>query len=219
MVALDSLYLTVPLVVAGLLVACAGRDLHHFVIKGTGFLVGFAVVLVGFAGPRIGATWAEGDLVASLGALAIGLGVAVVAGLITLSIAWGIYVLTVTLPGFVAGAFVGLTLVGPPENILHFGLLFVLGVVGATIAWLIHELLLVVWTAFLGALLVSIGLTGARLTGLPVLRRLELVLRDPIAVFVDTLAALDLFLPAIVVVFLLGLVVQWGLLSGESAEG
>lgn len=219
MVALESLYLTVPLILGGLLVAVAGRELHHFVIKGTGFLVGFLIVLVVFAGPRIGTAWADGDLLGFLGTLVIGLGLSFVAGMITLSIAWAIYVLAVTFPGFVGGGFVGMSMIGPPENLIHIAILVVLGFIGATIVWVIHEVLLVVWTAFLGAVIVSVGLTGVRLAGLPVLRRPGLLLEDPYAAMVNTLAALDLFVPAIVVVFLLGLVVQWGLIPAQSTEG
>lgn len=219
MVALDSLYVTLPLVVAGLLLAVAGRDLHHFVIQATGFLLGFLVTLVVFAGPRIGTAWADGDLLGILGALVIGLGVSVVVGLITLQLAWGIYVFSVMLPGYIAGGFVGLSVTAPTEGLVDIGIIVVLAIVGGAIVWAIHELLLVVWTAFLGGVLVSLGLTGERLTRLPVLRRPELVIEDAEAALVDTAAALDLFVPVIVVVFLFGLVVQWGLLPADSAEG
>lgn len=218
MVALDSLFVTLPLVVGGLLVAFAGRDLHHFVIKATGFLIGFVVALTAFAGPRIATAWADGDLFGTLGAVAIGLGVSLVAGLITLHLAWGLYVLAVTLPGFVGGGFVGFTFTAPVEGFIDLAIVVVLALAGAAIVWAIHELLLVVWTAFLGGVLVSLGLAGERLTGLPILRRPEMILEDPATALVDTLAALDLFLPVILVVFLLGLVVQWGLLSEEPSE-
>lgn len=218
MVAFESLYLTVPLVVSGLLVACAGRDLHHFVIKATGFLVGFVLVLVVFAGPRIGTAWAEGDLLGFLGTLVIGLGISYVAGMITLSIAWAVYVFSVMFPGFVGGGFAGIAITGPPGGIFELAIVFVLAVAGGMLLWVLHELFLVVWTAFIGAVMVSLGLTGARLAGLPILRRPALLIEDPYAAIVDTIAALDLFVPAIVVVFLVGLVVQWGLLPAQSAE-
>lgn len=218
MVALDSLFVTLPLVVGGLLVALAGRDLHHLVIKATGFLLGFLATVVVFAGPRIGTAWADGDLGGTLGALVIGLGLSVVVGMIALSLAWGIYVLSVMLPGFIAGGFAALAVTGPPGSAVDFGVVLVFGFLGAGLLWAIHELLLVVWTAFMGAVMVSLGLTGARLAGLPILRRPELIVADPQAAIVDTLAALDLFVPAIVVVFLLGLVVQWGLLPTAPSE-
>jgi hypothetical protein len=86
---------------------------------------------------------------------------------------------------------------------------YVLASLGAYVAWKLHELLLILNTAFMGGVLVGIGVAGERLTELPVVQRPGLLLREPVAVLLQSVAVVELAAVTALVVFCGGAIAQW----------
>lgn len=217
MVAFESLLITVPLIGVGLLIALAGRALHHLVVSVTGFMIGFLGVMIAYGVPRVSVEWWEGDLLGFLFVALLAVGIALVVGYITLMVAWMAYMFAVMLPGWIGGGAAGLALMAPIEGI-DVIVVFVFAILGGMLMWALHEFLLVVSTALLGGIIVAVGITGAQLMRLPVVQQPGRLLQDPMAVLSNTLGSAELFGLTVIVVFLLGVVVQFGL-TGGAAEG
>jgi hypothetical protein len=98
MLGLGSLVVTVPLVLVGAVYALAGRDIHHFAIRATGFLVGFGGFAVGWFGPVLLRTWSEGDPGQLAGLFVFGVLATLLAGVVIAQVAWFVYRFSIELP-------------------------------------------------------------------------------------------------------------------------
>lgn len=211
MVSVVDLLVSIPLIGIGLILAFAGRDIYHSMIRLFGFLSGFATTVL-VSTPWLVEGWASQGLAAVVVRLGLAVAVAMLFGFIGMHVAWFVYRLTIQLPGMVAGLAVAALVFAPLEG-LDLLFLLIAAWIGGWLAWQLHELLLVVNTALLGGVLVGVGVAGSRLWALPVVRRPGRLLSDPVGVLEASLAVAEIFVITSIVVFCLGLVVQWGILS------
>lgn len=217
MVSVVDLLVSIPLVGIGLIFALFGRDLYHSMIRLFGFLSGFATAIL-VSAPWLIEGWATGGFGAAAVRLVLAVGVAVLFGFIGMHVAWFVYRLTIQFPGMVAGLAVAAIVFAPLAGI-DFVFLLIAASVGGWLAWQLHELLLVVNTALVGGVLVGVGVAGSQLWALPVVRTPGRLLADPVGVLQASLAVAQLFVITVVVVFCLGLLVQWGLLPLGGLSG
>lgn len=212
MVGFDSLVVTLPLILFGLAFAFAGRDLHHLVVSAFGFLVGFGGFMLGWGGAAVMNAWNQGAFARLIGQLILGLIIATIIGYIMIHITWVIYRLIIMFPGYVVGGFIGVSILAPLDGVVDVLLLLILAGLGGTVAWILHEALLVLNTAFLGGFLVGIGVAGEGISQLPVVQQPGRLLVEPVVVFQQSLAVGQTFVTTVVVIFILGSLSQYGIL-------
>lgn len=193
------------LVGLGAVLALAGRAVYEAVVKLVGFSVGFGAVAFGGAA----AQFFVGESGAGLFSPQV-LVVALVAGLVTMSLAWLAYVLAVVAPGFLGGSMLGMTLVAPPNG-GEWLVVLLLGAAGAALAWYLHQLFLVVVTAVAGGVLVALGATSHSVTDLPFVDRPWLLVEDPGLAFDAAVGLFQSMLAVVAVVAVVGVAVQVGL--------
>jgi hypothetical protein len=202
--------LDVGLVIAGLILAFAGVRVFDYAVTAWGFLFGASVGL-GIVGGAKG--FQEAAVVTGVpkgvgpveGVLAI-----VVGGLLGVYLAWAAVKLLVLVPAFLLGASVtaaalGIPFQGTPGAIAVI-VVVVGGVVGAAIGWAFFRVAVAVVTAAVGATMVTLSIDAAQLVT-------AATSLEPDTVPTPELSAWFLG------VFLLGLLVQLGLLSVWDAEG
>jgi hypothetical protein len=185
-------------VVVGLLVGLLGVHLERP-----------AVMLVGFApGAFLGATYAPrfaSGLEEPMFTVAVGV-IALVAGAVAARVAWSVWILVHAVPGFVAGVAVSAPILGVslsnPEPNAALATAVGVGLVGAVLAWKLHYVFVAVFTAVVGAVMVSVGALGGNVyvpMGRAVLRAPEAELQ----LFVESARSLGTPAVALAVVFTL----------------
>jgi hypothetical protein len=208
MIQIESFIITVPLIVFGLVLAVAGRDIHHTAITALGFIVGFGGISAGYFGPTIATHWQRGDMAGLAGRVVVALVIAVVVGYVTIHLTWSVYRFVVVLPGFFAGGVVGSALMAPVQGTVDYVVILVLAAIGAELLWRLHELFLTVSTAFLGGFLVSAGIAGEAVLDLPMIQQPRLFLADPLALLRESLAVAEVAVVIGLLVFVVGVGIQ-----------
>jgi hypothetical protein len=211
MVTAVSVLIGLPFVLTGFAFAFAGRDIHHKLITIFGFVVGFSTALLGFL-PLFTEAWISGAWFGFLARLIVALLIAGLFGFLGIHWAWFIYRFSIEFPGGVAGAFLAVLFVGPVEGVDWLVLLGAFAL-GGHIAWRLHEIFLVINTSWLGSILVGVGIAWTRLPSLPIVQTPGRLLAAPIETLEATIAMVELVAFVVMVVFLLGLLVQWSEIS------
>lgn len=197
------------LILVGLVIAVAGRDLHHAVIAITGFLVGFFIIAGVYIAPGALSAWESEDMVSLVLTLGIGLILAVVVGYIGMQLAWIIYKLLIQLPGFIAGGIIGVVIFSPLEQSLDFIFVFALAAIGAIIVWKLHNIFIVIHTALFGGTLVGLGLSGIQINQLPIVQTPMKLLESPIDILWSSITVSRVFAATTLLVFLGGMALQF----------
>lgn len=200
-----------PFVLVGLVFAFAGRDIHHKLVTIFGFTIGFTTAILGFSFLLAEAA-ASDAWVQFVARLAFVLVIATLFGYVGIYWTWFVYRFIIQFPGAVTGAFLAVLILGPIEG---FDWLFIVGafVLGGHIAWRLHEIFLAINTAWIGSLLVGVGIAWTRLPTLPIVREPSQLLTNPLGVVTATVALIELTAVVVVVVFVSGLAVQWSDIS------
>lgn len=179
----------VALVVVGIALLLAGAALSVYGVGMLGALLGGTAGF--FLAPIIGLEGAVGVAIA----VTVGMVIGLLATVLVLSVA-------VASLGFVVGGYIGVvltgTLLGPEAGFLRFVGFPLGGFLGAGIAPFFRRTLLVITTAFVGAILVSGSLTAADLATARAQITVEPLLIDPGS-------------PVLLALFAVGILVQFGL--------
>jgi hypothetical protein len=148
----------VVLLAGGLVLGLAGVHIERPAVMLVGFVPG-AMLAATFA-PRY-VSGVEEPLLTAVVAVA-----ALFGGIVGAGIAWRVWVLVHAVPGFVAGAGLAAPVFGvQPETALsspgvEVALVLGAGLVGAVLAWAIHRVFVAVFTAAVGAGMVSVVVFG-----------------------------------------------------------
>lgn len=150
------LWLQAALVVGGLVVGLAGVHVEQPAVMLVGFVPG-ALAGASIATSMLGHDTSQLQFFAAIAVSGL------LGGVVGAHLAWALWVFVHVLPGFLAGVFVSASALGvAPTGASGSDLLvlFVAGVVGAMVAWAVHRLFVVAFTAGAGSGAINVALLG-----------------------------------------------------------